>query len=50
MMLLGVTAEECGSSIEPKTTKVGLVIGNGRELLDDGSGDLPGTIASRIKR
>ena len=47
--LLGVTAEECGPSIEPKSVNIGLVIGNRRELLGDGGSDLLGTVASCIK-
>lgn len=44
----GVTAKERGSSIEPKTAKVGLATGYRRELLDDRSGDLLGTVTGRI--
>ena len=45
-VLLGVTAEECGTTIETETVKVGQVIGNGWKLLGDGSGDILSTVAS----
>ena len=47
--LLRVTAKECRSSIEPKTAKVRLDIGDRGEFLDDGGGDLLGAVTSRIK-
>ena len=47
-MLFGVTAEECRSSVEPKTAKVGLATGDRRELLDDRGGDVLGTVTGRI--
>ena len=47
--LLGITSKECRSSIEPKTAKVRLDIGDRGEFLDDGGSDLLGTVTSRIK-
>jgi hypothetical protein len=45
-ILLGITAEECGTKIKTETANVGQVCWNRWELLGDVGGDLPGTVTS----